>query len=224
MAQKKQVAESYVLRELGQVRALTDPLRQRLLRAFAGEPQTTKQVAHSLNENPTKLYHHVEQACTRPSPPTCPDATKTRDNGALLSSDSETIRRSPRHLPTSVRKRGDRKRCLKLLSAMRFRKSGKISGSRRRPDRPAASANLRESCGSSHAAKEGSGTDPEIDRPQKNSTREGANRDVRNPLRHLPRSTAETAERAGSVRLPFSALEIAEKLCVISIPIAFETE
>ena len=61
MAQKKQVAESYVLRELGQVRALTDPLRQRLLRAFAGEPQTTKQIAHSLRENPTKLYHHVNK-------------------------------------------------------------------------------------------------------------------------------------------------------------------
>jgi DNA-binding transcriptional ArsR family regulator len=57
---KKVVSESYVLRELGQLKALADPLRQRLLRAFAGEPQTTKQVAHSLKETPTKLYHHVD--------------------------------------------------------------------------------------------------------------------------------------------------------------------
>jgi DNA-binding transcriptional ArsR family regulator len=57
---KETVSESYVLRELGQLKALADPLRQRLLRAFAGEPQTTKQVAHSLKEKPTKLYHHVD--------------------------------------------------------------------------------------------------------------------------------------------------------------------
>jgi DNA-binding transcriptional ArsR family regulator len=57
---KKKVSESYVLRELGQLKALAAPLRQRLLRAFAGEPQTTKQVARSLRENSTKLYHHVD--------------------------------------------------------------------------------------------------------------------------------------------------------------------
>ena len=61
MSSKRHVADSYVLRELAQVRALTDPLRQHLLRAFAGEPQTTKQVAHALKENPTKLYHHVDK-------------------------------------------------------------------------------------------------------------------------------------------------------------------
>jgi DNA-binding transcriptional ArsR family regulator len=60
VSRRKIVSESFVLRELGQLKALADPLRQRLLRAFAGEPQTTKQIAHSLGENPTKLYHHVD--------------------------------------------------------------------------------------------------------------------------------------------------------------------
>ena len=54
------VPESFVLRELAQIKALADPLRQRLLREFVQTPQTTKQVAHALRENPTKLYHHVE--------------------------------------------------------------------------------------------------------------------------------------------------------------------
>ncbi len=52
--------ESLVLRDLAQVKALADPLRQRLLSAFATTPQTTKQVADCLDENPTKLYHHVQ--------------------------------------------------------------------------------------------------------------------------------------------------------------------
>jgi DNA-binding transcriptional ArsR family regulator len=56
----KGVSESLVLRDLAQIKALADPLRQRLLRAFAGTPQTTKQIAHSLGEKPTKLYHHVD--------------------------------------------------------------------------------------------------------------------------------------------------------------------
>ena len=60
MPRKKVLAESYVLRELAQIKALADPLRQRLLRAFAEEPRTTKQVAHNLKENATKLYHHVD--------------------------------------------------------------------------------------------------------------------------------------------------------------------
>lgn len=61
MADKKiAVSGSFVLRELGQLKALADPLRQRLLRAFAGKPRTTKQVAHCLKEKPTKLYHHVD--------------------------------------------------------------------------------------------------------------------------------------------------------------------
>ncbi len=47
------------LREFAQVRALADPLRQKMLGAFAREPLTTKQVAACLGENPTKLYHHA---------------------------------------------------------------------------------------------------------------------------------------------------------------------
>jgi DNA-binding transcriptional ArsR family regulator len=49
-----------VLTKLAQVKALADPLRQRLLSAFAREPQTTKQIAQCLGEKPTKLYHHVD--------------------------------------------------------------------------------------------------------------------------------------------------------------------
>ena len=60
MRKKEVVPESFVLRELAQIKALADPLRQRLLRAFAQTPQTTKQVAHALKESPTRLYHHVE--------------------------------------------------------------------------------------------------------------------------------------------------------------------
>jgi DNA-binding transcriptional ArsR family regulator len=56
----KVLSESLVLRDLAQIKALADPLRQRLLRAFAGPPLTTKQIAHSLGEKPTKLYHHVD--------------------------------------------------------------------------------------------------------------------------------------------------------------------
>ena len=60
MPSRNAVPKSFVLRELAQIKALADPLRQRLLREFAQTPQTTKQVANALKENPTKLYHHVE--------------------------------------------------------------------------------------------------------------------------------------------------------------------
>jgi DNA-binding transcriptional ArsR family regulator len=46
--------------DLEQIRALADPLRLRILGELAGVPRTTKQVAESLGEKPTKLYHHVE--------------------------------------------------------------------------------------------------------------------------------------------------------------------
>lgn len=48
------------LETLDQLRALADPLRQRILEAFCTAPMTTKQVAKQLGEKPTKLYHHVE--------------------------------------------------------------------------------------------------------------------------------------------------------------------
>src|SRR3982751_652508 len=44
---------------LEQMRALSHPLRIRLLELFAECPRTTKQAAEALGEAPTKLYHHV---------------------------------------------------------------------------------------------------------------------------------------------------------------------
>lgn len=49
-----------VLSDWKQVRALADPLRVRLVEAFAEKPQTTKQVSILLHEKPTRLYHHVD--------------------------------------------------------------------------------------------------------------------------------------------------------------------
>src|SRR5215470_1338117 len=60
MAKSEELSPPFVLSDLKQVKALADPLRQSMLRAFAGEPKTTKQVADGLGEKPTKLYHHVE--------------------------------------------------------------------------------------------------------------------------------------------------------------------
>ena len=48
------------LTALDQVRALADPLRVRMLGAFAAEERTTRQVAEILDEKPTRLYHHVK--------------------------------------------------------------------------------------------------------------------------------------------------------------------
>ena len=44
---------------LEQVRALSHPLRLRLLEMFAERPRTTMQAAEELGEAPTRLYHHV---------------------------------------------------------------------------------------------------------------------------------------------------------------------
>lgn len=43
-----------------QLKAIADPLRRRLLEAFASEPMTTKQAAGLMKEKPTRLYHHVD--------------------------------------------------------------------------------------------------------------------------------------------------------------------
>jgi DNA-binding transcriptional ArsR family regulator len=48
------------LTTLKQLKALTDPLRLRVLEAFVQQQATTKQVAALLGENATKLYHHVQ--------------------------------------------------------------------------------------------------------------------------------------------------------------------
>ena len=59
-ATRRRPAESLRVRELHQVKALANPLRIRLLEAFAEAPRTTKQVAKLLGEKPTRLYHHVD--------------------------------------------------------------------------------------------------------------------------------------------------------------------
>ncbi len=47
--------------DLDQVKALAHPLRMRIIEALAASDQmTTKQVAESLGEKPTRLYHHVD--------------------------------------------------------------------------------------------------------------------------------------------------------------------
>lgn len=50
---------TFVVETPEQLRALADPLRQRLLGQFA-EGATVKQAAQRLGEPPTKLYHHID--------------------------------------------------------------------------------------------------------------------------------------------------------------------
>lgn len=52
--------EIYKIRDLEQVRLLSDPLKLRLIQAFAESAKTTKQVAAELGESVTKLYRHVD--------------------------------------------------------------------------------------------------------------------------------------------------------------------
>jgi len=52
-------AGTMTLTDLDQVWALADPLRVRMLGAFAQE-RTTRQVAEVLGEKPTRLYHHLK--------------------------------------------------------------------------------------------------------------------------------------------------------------------
>jgi len=48
------------LTSLEQVRAISAPLRQRIIEKLIDQPMTAKQVALALGENPTKLYHHIQ--------------------------------------------------------------------------------------------------------------------------------------------------------------------
>lgn len=50
----------YKIKDLNQAKLLSDPLKLRLLQAFADSPKTTKQVAAELGESVTKLYRHVD--------------------------------------------------------------------------------------------------------------------------------------------------------------------
>ena len=58
--QAKKVKEVFKIRDLEQVRLLSDPLKLRILQAFAEGAKTTKQVAGELGESITKLYRHVD--------------------------------------------------------------------------------------------------------------------------------------------------------------------
>jgi DNA-binding transcriptional ArsR family regulator len=48
------------IKDLEQVRLLSDPFKLQLMQCFAEEPMTTKQVAAALGESVTKLYRHVD--------------------------------------------------------------------------------------------------------------------------------------------------------------------
>ena len=54
------IPDQFTLTELDQLKVIADPLRVRLLQAFCEAPRTTKQVADSFGEKPTRLYHHVD--------------------------------------------------------------------------------------------------------------------------------------------------------------------
>jgi len=54
------VKDTYKIIDLDQVRLLSDPLKLRLLQAFAESGKTTKEVAAELGESVTKLYRHVD--------------------------------------------------------------------------------------------------------------------------------------------------------------------
>ena len=51
---------TYKIKELEQVRLLADPLKLKLLQAFAESAKTAKQVAAETGERVTKLYRHVD--------------------------------------------------------------------------------------------------------------------------------------------------------------------
>ena len=52
--------DTYKIKDVEQIRLLTDPLKLQLLHAFAENAKTTKQVASELGESVTKLYRHVD--------------------------------------------------------------------------------------------------------------------------------------------------------------------
>lgn len=52
--------DTHKIRDLEQIRLLSDPLKLRLLQAFAESAKTTKQAAAELGESVTKLYRHVD--------------------------------------------------------------------------------------------------------------------------------------------------------------------
>src|SRR5437763_15673776 len=57
--ESRKTAQTFRITGMEEVRALSHPLRLRLLELFAERPRTTKQAAEVLGEAPTRLYHHV---------------------------------------------------------------------------------------------------------------------------------------------------------------------
>lgn len=52
--------ETFKIKNLEQIKLLSDPLKLQLIQAFAEDAKTTKQVAAELGESVTKLYRHVD--------------------------------------------------------------------------------------------------------------------------------------------------------------------
>lgn len=52
--------ETYRIRDLEQVRLLSDPLKLQLIQMLAEKPGTAKDIARRLDENVTRLYRHVD--------------------------------------------------------------------------------------------------------------------------------------------------------------------
>ena len=57
---QKTLKKTFKIKTLKQIKAVSQPLRRRLLELFCTKTLTAKQAAIELGENPTKLYHHVE--------------------------------------------------------------------------------------------------------------------------------------------------------------------
>jgi DNA-binding transcriptional ArsR family regulator len=51
----------HTISDLGALRAISDPLRTRIVRELRREPRTTAQVAAALGEAPTKLHYHINE-------------------------------------------------------------------------------------------------------------------------------------------------------------------
>ena len=59
------IKEVHKIKDLEQARLLSDPLKLRLLQAFADAPKTAKTVAAELKEPLTKLYRHIDALCDK---------------------------------------------------------------------------------------------------------------------------------------------------------------
>src|SRR5690349_18190330 len=55
------IAKEMFVSDLDAVRALTDPVKMKILEAVGPEPRTVKQLAASLKMVPNNLYYHINQ-------------------------------------------------------------------------------------------------------------------------------------------------------------------